>query len=77
MPEKPKLELLENAVSDDPFDLAKLRVSQDFLETTHVKKLLTTSRFLRTSSGYIRRRNTAKSWRCLSLRKIGRFTSSI
>ena len=28
--------------SDDPFDLAKLRVSQDFLETTNVKKLLTT-----------------------------------
>lgn len=40
MTEKPKL--VENAVSDDPFDLAKLRVSQDFLETTNVKKLLTT-----------------------------------
>ena len=34
--------MVENAVSDDPFDLAKLRVSQDFLETTNVKKLLTT-----------------------------------
>jgi hypothetical protein len=42
MTEKPKFELVENAVSDDPFDLAKLRVSQDFLETTNVKKLLTT-----------------------------------
>ena len=42
MTEKPKLEVIENAVSDDPFDLAKLRVSQDFLETTNVKKLLTT-----------------------------------
>jgi hypothetical protein len=42
MTEKPKFELIENAVSDDPFDLAKLRVSQDFLETTNVKKLLTT-----------------------------------
>ena len=40
MTEKPKL--VENAVSDDPFDLAKLRVSQDLLETTNVKKLLTT-----------------------------------
>lgn len=42
MSEKPKFEVVENAVSDDPFDLAKLRVSQDFLETTNVKKLLTT-----------------------------------
>jgi len=42
MSEKPKLGIIENAVSDDPFDLAKLRVSQDFLETTNVKKLLTT-----------------------------------
>ena len=42
MSEKTKLEVVENAVSDDPFDLAKLRVSQDFLETTNVKKLLTT-----------------------------------
>jgi hypothetical protein len=36
----PKLEIVSN--SDDPFDLAKLRVSQDFLEATPVKKLLTT-----------------------------------
>ena len=34
--------MVENAASDDPFDLAKLRVSQDFFETTNVKKLLTT-----------------------------------
>ena len=38
----PKPGLVGNAASDDPFDLAKLRVSQDFLETTNVKKLLTT-----------------------------------
>jgi len=36
------LAVVENAASDDPFDLEKLRVSQDFLETTPVKKLLTT-----------------------------------
>jgi len=38
------LELVENAASDDPFDLSKLRVSQDFLESTNVRKLLTTVR---------------------------------
>jgi hypothetical protein len=42
MSDKPQLELVENAASNDPFDLSKLRVSQDFLETTHVRKLLTT-----------------------------------
>jgi hypothetical protein len=36
-----KLGIVEPATSD-PFDLSKLRVSQDFLETTHVKKLLLT-----------------------------------
>src|SRR4051794_19249266 len=36
------LGLVGAAASDDPFDLSKLRVSQDFLETTNVKKLLTT-----------------------------------
>jgi hypothetical protein len=41
-PARPKLEVVEAAASNDPFDLAKLRVSQDFLETTNVKKLLTT-----------------------------------
>ena len=43
MSDKPptKLELV-NAISDDPFDLDKLRVSPDFLETTNVRKLLTT-----------------------------------
>ena len=41
-PASPKLGLVGNAASDDPFDLTKLRVSQDFLETTSVKKLLTT-----------------------------------
>jgi hypothetical protein len=42
MSDKPQLELVEAAVSDDPFDLSKIRVPQDFLETTNVKKLLTT-----------------------------------
>lgn len=43
MSDKPptKLELV-NAISDDPFDLDKLRVNPDFLETTNVRKLLTT-----------------------------------
>jgi hypothetical protein len=36
-----KLEVV-NANSDDPFDLEKLRVKPEFLETTNVKKLLTT-----------------------------------
>jgi hypothetical protein len=38
---KHKLEIV-NSNGDDPYDLAKLRVSQDFLETTNVKKLITT-----------------------------------
>jgi len=37
----PKLEIVD-ANSDDPYDLAKLRVCPNFLETTNVKKLLTT-----------------------------------
>ena len=41
MADPKKLEVV-NANSEDPFDLAKLRVSPDFLETTNVKKLLTT-----------------------------------
>lgn len=36
-----KLEII-NENSDDPFDLARLRVSQNFLETTPVKKLIAT-----------------------------------
>ena len=39
---KPKLGLVDPNNADDPFDLDKLRVSQDFLESTVVKKLLTT-----------------------------------
>jgi hypothetical protein len=39
---KPKFEVVEPTTVDDPYDLAKLRVSQDFLEQTPVKKLLTT-----------------------------------
>jgi hypothetical protein len=42
--EKPKLEIV-GPDSEDPFDLNKLRVSQDFLEQTPTKKLLTTFRY--------------------------------
>jgi hypothetical protein len=43
MSDEPKLKVVEpTTVLDDPYDLEKLRVSQDFLETTSVKKLLTT-----------------------------------
>ena len=40
--EKLDLKVVESAVSDDPYDLEQLKVDQDFLETTNVKKLLTT-----------------------------------
>jgi hypothetical protein len=36
------LKLIDAAASDDPFDLARLRISPEMLETTSVKKLLTT-----------------------------------
>jgi len=39
--EQSKLKIV-GANGDDPFDLEKLRVNQDYLETTNVKKLLTT-----------------------------------
>jgi hypothetical protein len=42
MNDKPKLELVDAAISDDPFDLAKLRVNPENLEGTNVKKLVTT-----------------------------------
>jgi hypothetical protein len=44
MSDKSHLGLVEAAASEDPFDLSKLRVSQDFLENAGigVKKLLTT-----------------------------------
>lgn len=42
MIEKPKFELVEAAISDDPFDLAKLRINPENLEGAAVKKLLTT-----------------------------------
>jgi hypothetical protein len=38
---KPKLGIVD-AVSDDPFDLTRLRLPQDFLAASPVKKLLTT-----------------------------------
>lgn len=42
MTEKPDLKLIDAAASDDPFDLARLRISPEMLETAGVKKLLTT-----------------------------------
>jgi hypothetical protein len=46
-PKLSAVEQVEAAVStpisdDDPFDLSKLRLTQDFVETGGVKKLLTT-----------------------------------
>ena len=40
--DKPDLKLIEAAASDDPFDLSRLRINPEMLETTAVKKLLTT-----------------------------------
>jgi hypothetical protein len=42
MTDKPDLKLIEAAASDDPYDLSRLRVTPEMLETTAVKKLLTT-----------------------------------
>jgi hypothetical protein len=42
MTDKPDLKLIETAASDDPYDLSRLRVTPEMLETTGVKKLLTT-----------------------------------
>ena len=36
------LKLIEAAASDDPYDLTRLRINPEMLETTNVKKLLTT-----------------------------------
>jgi hypothetical protein len=40
--DKPRLGLVDAAVSEDPFDLAKLRLDPEFFEGTSVKRLLTT-----------------------------------
>ena len=42
MIDKPDLKLIEAVASDDPYDLSRLRVTPEMLETTVVKKLLTT-----------------------------------
>src|SRR6266576_1041517 len=42
MTDKPDLKLIEAAASDDPYDLARLRINPEMLETTIVRKLLTT-----------------------------------
>ena len=42
MTDKPDLKLIDAAASDDPYDLARLRINPEMLETTSVKKLLTT-----------------------------------
>jgi hypothetical protein len=40
--DKPDLKLIEATASDDPYDLSRLRINPETLETTGVKKLLTT-----------------------------------
>ena len=42
MSDKPELKLIEAAASDDPYDLSRLRVNPEALETSNVKKLLLT-----------------------------------
>ena len=42
MIEKQDLKLIDDAASDDPFDLAKLRIDPENIEGTNVKKLITT-----------------------------------
>ena len=42
MTDKPDLKLIDAAASDDPYDLSRLRINPETLETTSVKKLLTT-----------------------------------
>ena len=42
MSDKPELKVIEAAASDDPFDLNRLRLTPEMLETASVKKLLTT-----------------------------------
>jgi len=42
MSDKPDLKLIDAAGSDDEFDLGRLRINPELLETTSVKKLLTT-----------------------------------
>jgi hypothetical protein len=41
-PKPSVVDQVETAAPDDPFDLSKLRLTQDFVETSGVKKLLTT-----------------------------------
>jgi hypothetical protein len=42
MIDKPDLKLIDAAASDDPYDLSRLRINPEMLETTTVKKLLVT-----------------------------------
>jgi len=42
MTDRTDLKLIEAAASDDPYDLSRLRINPEMLETTSVKKLLTT-----------------------------------
>jgi hypothetical protein len=42
MIEKTDLKLIDAAASDDPYDLSRLRITPEMLETTSVRKLLTT-----------------------------------
>jgi len=42
MSDKPDLKLIEAAASDDPYDLGRLRIDPEKLETASTKRLLTT-----------------------------------
>ena len=56
---------LVDAVSDDPFDLTKLRLPQDFLAETPVKKLLTTVPVRKPGSQDFVRAHPKPDYRCL------------
>jgi|KBSMisStaDraftv2_1062788.scaffolds.fasta_scaffold6227714_2 hypothetical protein len=66
MTDKPRFEIVD-AVSDDPFDLANLRVSQDFLENTVAKKLLTPCQ----SGSLVRKILCASTHRLLTVNFLG------
>ena len=67
MSDKPQLELVENAASDDPFDLSKLRVSQDFWKPPTSRncsrRCRSGSRGRRSFSACTRLQNIGRPWR--------------
>ena len=61
---KPKVGIVD-AASDDPFDLAKLRLPQDFLAESPVKRLLTTVPVRRPGPQDFVRVHPSAAYRCL------------